>query len=695
MQAAFARRSINTIALIAASLLNPVTVRACDGSALIGQCVTLSVTAEGSAPFSYQWYRNGSAVVGATSSTYQIASVQSTDAGTYTVVVSNSAGSATSDNARLTVACPPAIITQPSSQTVAAGASVSFSAAAVGEPAPTYQWQCNGSAIQGATNSSYTIACASVGNSGTYTVTATNAAGSITSNGAVLTVGAAPAFTIQPQSQSAKVGASVTFTAAASGSPAPAYQWLKNGNTVPGATSASYTISQASTNSAGTYAVIAANTAGTATSNSATLTIDSPPIFTLQPLSQKVKVGASVTFTAEASGSPAPTYQWLKNGNTIPGATGASYTIARVSTNSAGTYTVTAANIAGTATSNGATLTVDSPPVFTLQPLSQKVKVGASVTFTAAASGSPAPTYQWLKNGNAIPGATGASYSIAKASAGSAGIYTVTAANSAGTTTSNGATLVVTPTAPTVAADFDGDGRSDVVWQNTATGESFIWTRVGLNGRKSTSLGVTALDWHVAGTGDFDGDGETDLLWQNTTTGEYGVWLMHRMAEVTWISLGTVTPGWQIVGTGDFNGDGWADIIWQNPSTGECGIGLMNGTVQVDWVSLGVFSTDWIIVGTGDFDGDGQTDILWQNSATGEYGAWLMRGTTQSTWLHLGVAIPGRRIAGTGDFNGDGNPDILWQNTGPGAAGISVSGDGQQYGWLSLGQLSPNWQIRN
>jgi hypothetical protein len=277
-------------------------------------------------------------------------------------------------------------------------------------------------------------------------VVATNSAGSATSNNAVLTVNAAPAITTQPLSQTVTAGAAVTFTAAASGSPSPTYQWRKNGTNINGATSASYTIASVATGDAGTYSVVATNSAGSATSNNAVLTVNAAPAITTQPLSQTVTTGAAVTFTAAANGSPSPTFQWRKNGTNINGATSASYTIASATTGDAGTYSVVATNSAGSATSNNAVLTVNAAPAITTQPLSQTANAGAAVTFTAAASGSPAPTFQWRKNGVNITGATSASFTIPNASAGDAGTYSVVATNSAGSATSNNAVLtVVTP----------------------------------------------------------------------------------------------------------------------------------------------------------------------------------------------------------------------------------------------------------
>jgi len=289
----------------------------------------------------------------------------------------------------------------------------------------------------------------------------------ITVNGSVSTV--APSFTTQPSSQSVTTGNSVTFTAAASGTPAPTYQWQKNNANIGGATSSSFSIANVAAGDAGSYAVVASNSAGSVTSNAATLTVSvatSAPSFTTQPVSQSVTTGGAVTFTTAASGTPTPTYQWQMNNVNISGATNATYSIASAAAGDAGSYTVTASNSAGSVTSNAATLTVSvatSAPSFTTQPASQSVTTGGAVTFTAAASGTPTPTYQWQKNNANISGATNATYSIASAAAGDAGSYTVVASNSAGSVTSNAATLTVSNAAVAPAIDTPPAGQTVIV----------------------------------------------------------------------------------------------------------------------------------------------------------------------------------------------------------------------------------------
>lgn len=178
------------------------------------------------------------------------------------------------------------------------------------------------------------------------------------------------------------------------------------------------------------------------------------PTITTQPTSVSVNAGASASFSVVASGTAPLTYQWRKNGTAITGATTASFTLASAQLTDAGTYSVMVSNVAGSATSTGAQLTVTSlppPPVaptITTQPTAVSVTAGASATFSVVASGTAPLTYQWRKNGTAITGATAASFSLANAQAGDAGIYSVVVSNVAGSATSVGAQLTVTSIPP-------------------------------------------------------------------------------------------------------------------------------------------------------------------------------------------------------------------------------------------------------
>ncbi|MEO5718447.1 MAG: hypothetical protein ABIR29_07735 [Chthoniobacterales bacterium] len=154
-----------------------------------GETAKFTVKATGGAPLSYQWMKNGAGIAGATATSYTTPPATVADNGAlFSVKVSNSAGSATSTGAKLTVRIPPAITTQPANKTVTVGMTAKFSVTATGTNL-SYQWRKNGVDISGATKASYTTPATVKADSGSlFSVIVSNAAGSVTSNTALLTV---------------------------------------------------------------------------------------------------------------------------------------------------------------------------------------------------------------------------------------------------------------------------------------------------------------------------------------------------------------------------------------------------------------------------------------------------------------------------------------------------------------------------
>ncbi len=175
------------------------------------------------------------------------------------------------------------------------------------------------------------------------------------------------------------------------------------------------------------------------------------PAITAQPEATSVAVGGTATFTVTATGTPAPTYQWRKDGTALGGATANRLTLNGVQAADAGTYTVVVTNSAGTVTSSGATLTVtggntgggNAAPVIVAQPISVNVVAGGSAALTVVATGSPAPAYQWRRDNVPITGATRETLLIGSVAAGNAGAYTVDVSNALGFKASEPATLRV------------------------------------------------------------------------------------------------------------------------------------------------------------------------------------------------------------------------------------------------------------
>jgi sugar lactone lactonase YvrE len=258
-----------------------------------------------------------------------------------------------------------------------------------------------------------------------------------------------PVISVQPLNQDVAVGQSITFRVVTTGS-ALTYQWLRNQVAITGATNSSYTISSAQLEDSASYSVRVSGAGGSIDSAPGNLTVipvgSGPIAITARPVSQSVDTGQNVTFSVAASGSGL-TYQWLKNGASITGATNASYTITSAQPADAGTYAVrvtsgatsetpSAKLIVGGSSGSGATVTI------TNQPLSRSVEVGQTATFTVMATGSNL-TYQWYKDGSAIPGATASTYSITNAQPSHAGTYLVRVSSGVISADSAAASLLV------------------------------------------------------------------------------------------------------------------------------------------------------------------------------------------------------------------------------------------------------------
>lgn len=382
---------------------------------------------------------------------------------------------------------PPVITAHPSNASAARGATTSFSCAASGSPA--------------------------------Y--------GSATSNAAQFTMNEPPYIITPPSPATALYGDTATFTALAGGTPAPTYrwQWQHVGATTwntfqydsggfTGTQTATLTVPTGATGGkhGDQFRVVATNSLGSATSTPAMLSVTTvAPSFTTHPADTAAVNGTSATFTVVVTGRPAPALQWLRSpagsaaweelAATSPysGVTGTTLTIAAITPVMHGDrFRVRAVNVAGTADSNVATLSIAVPPVFTVHPSSANANEGGAVTFHVAATGIPAPTFRWQINPPGPPPQGGPEWSSLSDNTSYAGTTTDTltvrttesgftgsafravATNIAGTATRNTASLTVvlcTQTLDLAEKAFTAGGGAGTVHITTAPSDwTCAWT---------------------------------------------------------------------------------------------------------------------------------------------------------------------------------------------------------------------------
>jgi uncharacterized repeat protein (TIGR02543 family) len=216
--------------------------------------------------------------------------------------------------------------------------------------------------------------------------------------------------------------------------------------------------------------------------------------------------------------------------------------------------------------------------------------------------------------------------------------------------------------------DFNGDGVRDYVWRNSITGQVYLMFMAN-----ATTVGSGAVvwaepdpNWKIVASGDLNGDGKTDLIWWNSTTGQVFAMLMNGASTPTGAVIWTEpNTDWKIVAAADLNNDTKADLIWWNSTTGQVFGMLMDGTTvsssNIIWTEPDV--VNWRIVGAGDINGDGKADLIWRNRSTGMVFAMLMNGTAVSNsavvWTEPDMNWD---IVSIDYYNNDSNADLLWRN---------------------------------
>jgi hypothetical protein len=228
---------------LAINIVTSITTQPVALTKCVGDQASFTVAATGTGTLTYQWQKSGANISGATSATYSIASVASGDAANYTCIVTGGCGSVTSNAAALTINTATSITTQPSPQSACIGAAASFTVAATGAGALTYQWQKSGANISGATSPTYSIASVASSNAGNYACIVTGSCGSVTSNAVALTIKTPVTITNTLVGKTVILGNSASFSITTSGGSNLTYQWILGSQSpIANSNSATYTI---------------------------------------------------------------------------------------------------------------------------------------------------------------------------------------------------------------------------------------------------------------------------------------------------------------------------------------------------------------------------------------------------------------------------------------------------------------------
>lgn len=457
------------------------------GSSCVGGSYTFSVGTN-MTNGTYDWRKDGVILATTSSPVYTVSNITAQSAGIYDVVLRaacNPAQAVTiAPGAELRVVPAPSITQQPASiRAICEGAADTLRIRAVGD-GRTFQWRRNGVNIIGATDSNYIIPNGIPSIEGSYdcVVTGTCAPPAV-STPCNVTVVTRPRTTLEPMSQAICPGTTATLSYSAVGNQI-IYQWYRNGVEINGATNPTLSLANFTAANDGRYVCIARSTVPnpnncvvTVQSREVTLTAYKAPVPVSSPQSSDACVGGTITLQSEFTGSDMQ-YQWFRNGMPVANANGNTLVIERATAAQSGWYRCRATSTCGlNATTDSAIVSVIGRPGITLQPVSQTLTTGQTLTLSMEAT--DARQIQWLKNGQPIAGATSATYTIPAVTKADAGSYVGTVRNTCGVVQSNIALIrvndpeVPTPRMTVAKASVDA-GEIPVGYDKTVDNQAMI-----------------------------------------------------------------------------------------------------------------------------------------------------------------------------------------------------------------------------
>ncbi|XP_006730990.2 hemicentin-1 [Leptonychotes weddellii] len=386
--------------------------------------ISLPCEAGGFPPPDITWHKDGHAIVESirqrilSSGALQIAFAQPDDAGQYTCMATNVAGSS-SMSTKLIVHVPPRIRSTEIHYTVNENSQAILPCMADGIPTPAINWKKDNVLLANLLGKytiepygELTLENVVPEDSGTYTCVAKNAAGEDT-HMVSLTVHVLPTFTELPGDTSLTKGEQLRLSCKATGIPLPKLTWTFNNNIIPAHFDSvnghsELVIKRVSKEDSGTYVCIAENSVGFVKAIGFVY-VKEPPVFKGDYPSNWIEpLGGNAVLNCEAKGDPAPTIQWNRKGvdieinHRIRQLVNGSLAIYGTVNEDAGDYTCVATNDAGVV-ERSMSLTLQSPPIITLEPVETVINAGDKVILNCQATGEPHPTITWSRQGHSVP----------------------------------------------------------------------------------------------------------------------------------------------------------------------------------------------------------------------------------------------------------------------------------------------------
>jgi len=466
----------------------------------------------------------------------------------------------------------------------------------------------------------------------------------------------------QPQSKLIAQGLWADLGVGVLGTRPRTFQWYEGAsgdttNPVPGATASGFTTPRLTAPTS--YWVRVTNAFGSVDSAAASISIGAFPVITSPPQTIGIVPGQTLSLSVVATGTAPLHYQWYYEGYPVAGATSPTFTSVYYHSS---TVWVEVSNQLGVVSSLIANVvgcyTYLSSQALLFNAAGGTGSVVVTTPNVCSWNVSNIPDFVTAQSPTSGTGSTTWSFAVAP----NAGASTRSASIQIGSQTL---------TVKQIAAL-----KAELLWQRGPSPTSVEkWFLGGADG--STFLASEVIRLFYGGVSspklvaavDLDGNGRSDLIWQDGTVDYMGGDLGHMYLRSVGLTP-KVSADWQIVATGDFNGDGHPDLVWENVVTRQATVWYMGGVDGAQLLGWAFLSPDgipgWRIAAAADFNGDGKPDLVWQNDATREVTVWYMggdQGATRLNWTYLSSAvIPGWSVVGAADFDGDGHPDLVWQD---------------------------------